>query len=137
MMLTTWIYVSTSRIESGAAERELDRIVDVSRIRNASIGVTGALLFTGERFAQCIEGSEDAVRQLRVSIMDDARHHKIYTLTEGDICSRYFIQWSLAYAGPATFVSRQLDSSLLDAKSGSATGGAHIRLLLQEFVGRD
>jgi len=134
MQLSTWIYVSTSRMESAAADAELDRIVTISRMRNASLSVTGALLFTGQQFAQCIEGPEPAICELRARVMADARHHDIYTLTEGAIRSRHFIAWSLAYAGPATFVSRQVESSLRDAKTGSANAGSYIRLLLQQFA---
>jgi len=96
MLFATWIYVSKSRIKSAAAEMELDHIVNASRTRNLSISVTGALLFTGERFAQCIEGPEPALSELRASIMRDRRHHEIVTLAEGVIGSRHFDAWSLA-----------------------------------------
>jgi len=134
MLLATWIYVSTSCIDAAATNAELDKIVSVSRIRNASMSVTGALLFSGERFAQCIEGPEAAICALRADIMGDRRHREIHTLTEGAIHSRYFDAWSLAYAGPATFVSRQLECSLQDARTGSSQAGANIRLLLHQFA---
>ena len=103
-MLGHWMYVSTNRIPSNA-DSEVEKLVRRSIEVNGEKNVTGALLFTGEHFVQYIEGPPDGVDSLRIAIQRDPRHSDIITLREGPCPHRLFVNWSLAYAGPATYVS--------------------------------
>jgi len=115
-------------------EEELARIVDVSRIRNARMSVTGALLFTGVRFAQCIEGPETGVAAIRQSIASDTRHAAVTTLMEGPIAQRRFSDWSLAYAGPSPSVRTAINRAMREAGPVAGGGGAALRDLLGELA---
>ena len=98
--------------------------------------VTGALLFTGVRFAQCIEGPEAAIAELRDSIMRDKRHVAITTLMHGPIAEPSFRNWTLAFAGPSPNVSRTLNRSLRELQNGSGSAGASVKHLLLELAAK-
>lgn len=114
------------------ADKAIGDIVAVSRSRNASLGVTGALLFARGKFAQFLEGSEDAVTMLRDSIERDPRHGRIDTIAAGPAPSRRFADWSLAYAGGSQFVAGEIDKPLDDA-----TGSPNRLITLLEEFSRD
>ena len=58
-------------------------IVDVARRSNPALGITGALLFDGERFCQLLEGGEPEVRALMRRIAADSRHTGVRVLDAG------------------------------------------------------
>lgn len=115
--LHCWLYVSECRLPPSWADATITDIVAVSRARNATLGLTGALLFTGRRFAQFIEGPGDALAAVQASIERDARHVAIRAVLAGTCLSRRFDRWSLAYAGPSLFVSARVEAALADARS--------------------
>ena len=117
-----------------AADSEVKRIVQISRERNAAMQVTGALLFTGVRFAQCIEGPERAVAVIRETIMRDERHHTVTTLLDEAVTSRQFEHWSLAHAGASASVSTRINRAVREVRERSGPGGAHLRNLLRELI---
>jgi len=84
-MFASWLYVSISRLDPEAATEDVERIVAVSNIRNRALDVTGALLFTGDRFVQLIEGPSNSITELQRSIFRDARHHEVTTIRSDDI----------------------------------------------------
>lgn len=113
--LHRWLYVSRCQLPTMWSETAIADIVAVSRHRNASLGATGALLFTGTRFAQIIEGPAATVAALQASIERDARHADVRTVLGGPHEARLFDDWSLAYAGPSLFVASQVEAALDDA----------------------
>jgi Sensors of blue-light using FAD len=72
------LYVS--HLAPGADFAVVKEIVDVARLRNPAHGITGALLFDGERFCQLIEGAEAEVSTLMQSISRDPRHTDVRVL---------------------------------------------------------
>lgn len=131
----SWLYVSSSRLSAAREPDALAGIVALSRSRNVLLDVTGALMFTGTRFIQFIEGPADSVRTLQASIRADPRHKDIRTLSQGPIGARCFWDWSLAYAGPSHYVSAQLEQAIRMIDAESASGVMSIIELLQEFAG--
>lgn len=75
-------FLYVSRLASGCTWEIVKEIVATSRFNNPSHGITGALLFDGERFCQLIEGAPENVRELRANIMRDSRHTGIRVLLE-------------------------------------------------------
>ena len=96
--LNSWLYTSrrTARAETEGA---VEDVVAVSRLRNADLEVTGALIRTGGFFAQCIEGPLDSIAALKASILRDPRHTDILTVDMAPLPKRRFADWSLAYSG--------------------------------------
>jgi hypothetical protein len=79
--------------------RSVAEMVRKARTRNREHGVTGLLVFDGERFCQHIEGDREAVVQLAARIAEDRRHEQV-TILHQDFAgqSRRFSDWHLAYA---------------------------------------
>ncbi|WP_267433897.1 BLUF domain-containing protein [Sphingomonas sp. GM_Shp_1] len=132
-MLATWLYLSTSNLSDREQVAAIDLIVAVSRRRNVDLKVTGALIFSGSRFAQWIEGPPDNVTALRTAIERDTRHANVQTLEAGKVANRQFAGWSLAYSGQSTFVDRELQR--VDERLPLDAGGAmrDLKLVLTEF----
>jgi hypothetical protein len=121
------IYRSRSRIGGGApaAGAEIGRILEVARSRNDRLGLTGALICRGGRFAQALEGPADQVQALFDSIRADPRHDEIETIDDAPVMARAFPHWSMAYVGDAGTP----DIPLTLADSGRTPEGEQERLL--------
>ncbi|MFC7556641.1 BLUF domain-containing protein [Pseudoroseomonas wenyumeiae] len=76
----------------------LTRILDSSRRNNERDGLTGALLFNDDCFAQVLEGDSAMLHQVFERIQCDLRHRDTVVLEFGP-AEREFGQWSMAYAG--------------------------------------
>jgi hypothetical protein len=110
--LMPWLYVSTSQVDPQDSTFQVERIVRQSRIRNAELSVTGALIYSGTRFLQYIEGPRAAVAALRASILEDDRHEEITTLPLSEAQERRFGHWALAFGGTSSFVDTMIDRAL-------------------------
>jgi len=74
-------------------------IVRASRGYNQQHGITGLLVFDGEKFWQLLEGDCDAVVALTNRIERDTRHRDFHITHQGFRDSRRrFGNWSMAYA---------------------------------------
>ncbi|MBJ7439271.1 MAG: BLUF domain-containing protein [Sphingopyxis sp.] len=132
--LTCWMYISTATIPRAHAAQVIDAIVAISRGRNAALEVTGALIFSGDMFAQIIEGPAEAIAELRASITRDVRHREILTMADGEQNRRQFADWSLAYSGTALFVARELDRIRAARASEPYNSDRDLRRLLGELA---
>lgn len=101
MPVFTLSYHSRNLIEDLAMDSlsALDALLQVSRSRNASLGVTGALLFNEGRFLQLLEGDEDSVRAIYASIVRDGRHTDVTLIAAEPVAARRFARWSMAFVG--------------------------------------
>lgn len=132
--LACWMYVSRATIAREEADKAIDAIVAVSRRRNAALDVTGALIFSGDSFAQIIEGPTEAIAELRASILRDERHGELLTVAEGTgQVSRDFAGWSLAYSGTALFVEREIERIRATAPAEPHHSQRDLRRLLGEL----
>lgn len=87
-MIRRLAYVSRPR--PGMSLGEIPRIVAAVRARNDVVGITGVLLFTGQDFAQMIEGPPQVVANLWASIRADPRHHDIVVFHDERAPARWF-----------------------------------------------
>ena len=97
----TLSYVSQSLIThlTDGSLGEIENILRVSRERNTSLDITGALFFNEGCFTQVLEGSEGAVREVYKSIEHDPRHTKVTVLATDVSNDRKFSDWSMAFVG--------------------------------------
>lgn len=93
------VYVSRNRLPPGTSEAEVTDILAGSRRRNAARGVTGALLFCEDCFAQVLEGPLEQVTELFEAIQCDPRHDEVVVLEAVPVSERGFAAWSMAYGG--------------------------------------
>lgn len=83
--MTTPIFqlLTLSRLAPQASFSVVNEIASVSRRSNPAHGITGALLFDGEYFAQLLEGPEAEVTELMHKIAADPRHDTVTLLYGG------------------------------------------------------
>jgi hypothetical protein len=94
-MLYHLIYLSSATQEFD--EASLDDLLDVARRNNASLGVSGMLLYNDGNFIQYVEGEEADVRALFARIAVDPRHSGVLTVSEGPVDHRVFADWSMGF----------------------------------------
>ena len=90
------IYRSHNRIPSDRRKSELGAIFSAARSTNKRLGVTGALLTSGDWFVQALEGDEAVVRDLYARIGKDARHERVVEVESGEVDGRVFSRWAMA-----------------------------------------
>ncbi len=112
MTLLTITYVSESLLAPAVRAAAVERLVIHARQCNATLGVTGALLFAGNRFAQTIEGDEAVADALMMRIEHDARHRVLCVVERHGIDDRSFPAWSMAYSGDSVFVAQAVARAL-------------------------
>lgn len=95
MFLVRLVYAST--ISKGNTESDISQILDTAKQHNASVDVTGALLFNRNYFLQCLEGSRLRVNEIYHRILNDRRHQNILLLDYREISEREFGDWSMGY----------------------------------------
>lgn len=87
-----------SRLVPAGDFRVVKKIVEVARRVNPARGISGALLFDGERFCQLLEGSEISVRGLMGRIKIDPRHASVRVLHAGASGDGFMTQrWASGY----------------------------------------
>ncbi len=114
MGLRKIFYISVSTGAQRDSDGSLDDICAVSRRRNEEQDVSGALLYSGQYFAQVLEGEETAVRVIMSSILRDERHLSVAVLTDQAISERRFKGWTLAFARRSAFLNAQLAGAFND-----------------------
>jgi hypothetical protein len=94
------LYISRARPDLG--EAEIRAILEVSRARNAALGITGVLCGGKNDFIQVLEGPEQAIIKLYGTILDDPRHSVCALLSIAPIETRMFESWSMGYVSNET-----------------------------------
>ncbi|RXH19597.1 BLUF domain-containing protein [Bradyrhizobium guangzhouense] len=110
-MFSTWVYVSSSLLGE-SADGEIANIRSIAETRNAELGLTGVLMFSGRHFAQFLEGPDEKLAVMKASICRDRRHADIRTLATPAIKQRRYGGWALAYSGRATAIDRVLSDAV-------------------------
>jgi hypothetical protein len=99
------VYVSAEKVPMD--KKELNAILNVSRSNNASLGVTGVLLYQNGSFLQVLEGNKAQVNNLFDKIATDERHYRIAKVKTFTTDERVFDEWSMGYAD---ITQEELDS---------------------------
>lgn len=95
------VYLSRNDVDGDSDEirSTIEEILEVSRVNNAKVGVTGALMFNAGCFAQVLEGPQAAVQATFERIQCDFRHSQVGVLMFEQVGQRGFENWSMAYVG--------------------------------------
>ena len=119
-----------SRMARGCDVGIIRNIVLSARERNAARGVTGALLFDGERFCELIEGPEAVVRDLMQGISRDPRHGGLTVLLAGTAPAGRVVQ---------RWVSGYCDASAMDVfgAEGGLRDGPALDAFTEVLAGAD
>ncbi|MBN5108006.1 BLUF domain-containing protein [Stenotrophomonas maltophilia] len=100
MPITAVVYVSSAGGEIagdklGLSNGKLDQIVDDAGRFNRNAGVTGVLLFDGERFLQYLEGPEDGLSVAYSRVLGANSHNGIVELQRGRVGQRRLPFWPM------------------------------------------
>ena len=86
-----------SRAAPDLRKEEVDAIVARSTSFNLECEATGALVFSGDHFAQVLEAPRETLVELMRLIESDTRHHDIRMIFWQQLSARAFADWSMAY----------------------------------------
>lgn len=124
--------VYTSRRAAGTMHLDeavlVEQILGVSRRKNASWRISGALVSGAGRFAQVLEGPPDLVAGMFDIIQQDERHHDVRLMHQGQATSRLFATWTMAHLSELDLVPDYLAATdgsmgLLLSLRGLVRGG--------------
>ncbi|MCR9129067.1 MAG: BLUF domain-containing protein [Alphaproteobacteria bacterium] len=134
-MIYRLLYVSTAANTLSAPE--LEAILETAKTRNAALGLTGLLVFTGRHFMQLLEGERDAVEAVFAAICADDRHSSVAKLIAEPAPDRACPEWAMALQTPEgaevtpeqAFVAN--DATIRESLPDTMPGD--LRLLFQSF----
>ena len=94
-MMIQLTYLSTP---AGAISNDdLIDILEKARLNNASLGISGMLLYTGDGFVQVLEGEENVVDDLVKLIKKDPRHKDFRIVERKQIETRDYAEWTMGF----------------------------------------
>ncbi len=103
MYLSRLLYYSVNRVDNqdGTLQQELKEIMLASQRNNPPLGVSGALIFNYNYFAQVLEGDRKVITHVFNKCTQDNRHSDIVLLETKPISERMFVTWNMAFVGAA------------------------------------
>lgn len=112
MPIRAVVYVSEAckKIASPTAESRvlLDVLVEDAKRFNRSAGVTGVLMFDGERFLQYMEGPMDGLSVAYSRVLGASSHHGLVELQQGRVGQRRLPYWPMRWLSLEPHDLRQL-----------------------------
>lgn len=108
MPLRAIAYVSEA--SAGLSSSMLDTLVEDATRFNSLAGVTGVLLFDGQRFLQYFEGPEDGVAAVHERVRQARSHGEITELSRGWVPQRYFPYWGMRWLAVDPALIQQLSA---------------------------
>lgn len=116
--LSRLFYVSRTPAQVDVAM--VEAIVSTSRRLNRRHDITGALAYSGDYFAQVLEGDAEHLSALLQKITRDARHRDLTVLFEAPITRRDYADWSMGYLYDAS-LSEELERLLTASPDDRST----------------
>ncbi|MGP6089702.1 BLUF domain-containing protein [Antarctobacter jejuensis] len=125
------LYYTSEALHPSGAKTDTE-ILDVARTKNPQSGVTGFLLRAQHRFAQILEGPEDAVMTLFESIRKDPRHKGIRHIVRRSVSDRSFPEWSMGYVARDDVLAASLVNFMPDDDADFLNLIARLRSISQD-----
>lgn len=138
MALHEIVYVSLASRDM--APEELALLLEKARAHNASVGVTGMMVYQRREFMQLLEGERDVVEALYDRIASDPRHLQLRKIWDGPIDERGFSDWGMAFLAPERLDLqnrpgyRDLIGTGLSHLPGDSTGKRLLQALRDDFL---
>lgn len=77
--------------------QDIENLLFQIREKNKRLAITGILLLIQGKFVQYIEGNSTEIDNVYTSIKKDSRHNELILLDSGELETRQFKDWSMAY----------------------------------------
>ena len=136
MPLRAIAYVSQARPD--LAPQELDLLLADATAFNRMAGVTGVLMFDGERFLQYLEGPRDGLDSVYGRVLNASRHHGVRQLAAGAVSTRWFPHWTMANRRiDPLAMTHIINACWTDISAGRPAAGNGLALLLRSWTGGD
>ena len=132
-MVRRLVYASSSVGMLGP--EDLSQILRVSRVNNAAVDVTGALLYHQGNVMQVLEGPSDAVGEVYERVHGDPRHTGVLCMLDERVEERAFPDWSMGLCRPQDVPGEDVRSLFDLATSGSDRAHRMLRSF-RSLVGR-
>ncbi len=97
-LTTLYEVLYTSQLAPDTPVSAVARIASHARKANAERGLTGLLVFDGQRFCQQLEGTQKHVLSVMARISQDPRHVELNMLHQGTLKARRFSGFALAFS---------------------------------------
>ena len=97
-LTTLYEVLYTSQLAPGTPVTDVARIASHARQANAQRGLTGLLVFDGQRFCQQLEGTQKSVLSVMARIWQDTRHVELNVVHQGTLAARRFSGFALAFS---------------------------------------
>jgi len=106
------------------SRNELKELLSVARHNNASLGITGLLLYKGGNVMQVLEGETGKVETLLAKIFRDRRHSGAKILLQHSIDNREYKGWDMALSdlSNAYISTPEYEGNLADCPEPEAVG---------------
>ena len=130
------VYCSRNMIgDMGQDQTEqVAQILKKSRANNAAKGVTGALLYNEDYFAQVLEGPQQEIETIFERIQCDPRHGDVAVLECTPAAQRDFPEWSMAHVFPTREQTKATSTTLHRAMQEPEDAGYQVLTLLRSMV---
>ncbi len=92
--LISLYYISTA--DASLDFSEIQSILTLSASNNQKRGITGALIYDGTFFMQCLEGERRQIEALYAHIKSDCRHHDVTVVVCDSLAARRFEEWTMS-----------------------------------------
>jgi blue light- and temperature-responsive anti-repressor len=137
MSIYKLVYCSRNRITGSGPEvnEEMQSILTTSRVNNAKVQITGALLYNAGNFAQVLEGPLASIERTFERIQRDSRHSEVVVIQSGPVEAREFPEWSMAFAGSSRLERMPQAAAAFDAVFANTVGaGEQMLSVLRDLV---
>ncbi|TAG57258.1 MAG: BLUF domain-containing protein [Cytophagales bacterium] len=101
-MLSHLVYLSVKT--PLCTDLEIEKILASCKKNNASLDITGVLLYTETKFLQYLEGEQEEIMNLYLKIKKDPRHSTCILISGSEIKNRAFPSWQMG--------SKKIDSNV-------------------------
>lgn len=137
-MLSQLVYVS--KRSPRCSEQDIENILEASIRNNQKDNVTGVLLYSKEKFLQCIEGDFKQLSTLYEKIKKDKRHYDAVMIALNPVKERNFPSWQMA--GKSVDLDRvdfknqmsyQEQKEFEDVLAGKESTSQKVSMLIQRF----
>jgi hypothetical protein len=137
-MLSYLVYVSARK--QNCTEEEIQKILMSCKTNNATIDITGVLLYSDTHFIQYLEGEYKQIIGLYDRIKLDARHKNAVLVSSSQINERSFPSWQMGakrfdndtihFLTDVSFTDKVVFNNILTGKSED---GSKAQVLLKKF----
>ena len=91
-------FLYCSQLAESQTPSAVAQILARARPYNAANGITGLLVFDGQRFCQHLEGPRSLVVGLMSRISEDPRHEQIRVVYDGPLVQRRYQRFDMGFA---------------------------------------